>query len=243
LTNGVSPFGTLIRLPLRLIPKTAVFPILRGRARGMRWITGSSNHGCWLGTFEYEKSRLFERTVTAGQVVYDVGANAGYYALLGSCLVGPSGLVVAFEPSPENLTNLRRHVELNHLSNVTILPIAVGEHEGTCAFELGPTNAMGRLSTTGRFNVDVVDLDTFVAAGKAPPPDVIKMDIEGGELAALKGAAGVIDRVKPAIFLATHTTELQRYCVAFLRAHGYGIASVTGSPLDEPGEIVATPTI
>jgi FkbM family methyltransferase len=207
----------------------------------MRWITGSSNHGCWLGTFEYEKSRLFERTVKTEQIVYDVGANAGYYALLASRLVGPSGLVVAFEPSPENLTNLRRHVELNRLSNVIVLPIAIGEHEGTCAFELGPTNAMGRLSTTGHFNVDVVDLDTFVASGKAPPPDIIKMDIEGGELEALKGAAGVLDRVKPAIFLATHTAELQRDCVAFLRAHRYAVASVDGSSLDEPGEIVATP--
>jgi FkbM family methyltransferase len=231
----------LIRLPLRLIPKTTVLPILWGRARGMSWITGSSNHGCWIGTFEYEKRRLFERTVTTGQVVYDIGANAGLYSLLGSRLVGPSGLVVAFEPAPENLTNLRRHIQLNLLSNVTVVPVAVGEHQGTGGFERGPTNAMGRLSASGHFNVSIVDLDTFVSSGAAPPPDVIKMDIEGGELAALKGAAGVIDRVRPAIFLATHTTELQRDCVAFLCARGYAIASVTGSPLDECGEFVATP--
>lgn len=108
-----SVLGRVLRAPLRLIPPGTVLPVLQGRLRGARWIVGAGTHGCWLGSYEYGKRRLFERLVRPGQVVWDVGANAGFYTLLASRLVGSTGSVVAIEPLPRNLSYLRRHLELN----------------------------------------------------------------------------------------------------------------------------------
>src|SRR6267143_3626666 len=77
-----SPVGKLLRLPLRLLPKQAVVPVLQGELRGTRWIVGSSTHGCWLGTYEHENQRLFASLVLASGLVYDLGANVGFYTLL-----------------------------------------------------------------------------------------------------------------------------------------------------------------
>src|SRR5512139_3781902 len=89
-----SVVGKALRFPLRLIPDDATLPILQGRLRGKRWISGSCNHGCWLGSYEYHKRVLFERTITPGSVVFDLGAHVGFYTLLASVLVGHAGRVV-----------------------------------------------------------------------------------------------------------------------------------------------------
>jgi len=52
-------FGKILRFPLRFIPTKVVVPILQGTLKGKKWIVGSSNHGCWLGSYEYEKCILF----------------------------------------------------------------------------------------------------------------------------------------------------------------------------------------
>src|SRR5215475_14063057 len=100
--------GKLLRLPLRLLPKRMVVRIHRGRAKGLKWIVGSSTHGCWLGTYELEKHLALERYVKPGMVVYDVGAQAGFFTLIFSRLVD-GGQVIAFEPLPENLDHLLFH--------------------------------------------------------------------------------------------------------------------------------------
>jgi hypothetical protein len=91
--------GQLIRLPARLLPKSAVMHIQRGPARGMRWISGSATHGCWLGTYELPKQALVERLVRPGMTVYDIGAQAGFYTLVFSRLVGSAGLSLRSSPA------------------------------------------------------------------------------------------------------------------------------------------------
>ena len=115
-------FGVLIRLPFRMVPKSIVIPILTGNLKGTRWIVGASNHSCWLGIYEPEQRKLFSRLVKPSQICYDFGAHAGFYTLLASRLVGEKGRVLAFEPNTLNLAYLRRHLELNRISNV---PLAI----------------------------------------------------------------------------------------------------------------------
>src|SRR5689334_1113570 len=91
--------GRAARLPLRLIPSGARMPVLQGPLKGMRWTAGAHTHGCWLGSYELSKQQLFARTLKPGGVLYDIGANAGFYTLLGSRLLGPEGRVYAFEPN------------------------------------------------------------------------------------------------------------------------------------------------
>ncbi len=71
--NYQSFLGKLIRLPLRLIPKKMVMPILQGSLRGKKWIVGSGEHGYWLGSYEYQKRLAFEKTIKRNTVVYDIG--------------------------------------------------------------------------------------------------------------------------------------------------------------------------
>ena len=81
--------GRMLRLPFRLIPTNAQMRILQGHLRGKKWIAGSGNHGYWLGSYEYQKQRIFSEEIRPGDVVYDLGANVGFYSLLASFLVGP----------------------------------------------------------------------------------------------------------------------------------------------------------
>src|SRR5437016_8944308 len=115
--------GKILRLPLRLLPEDMVLPVIQGPLRGMRWISGSSTHGCWLGSYEYRKQRVFATMIKKGTMVWDIGANVGLYTLLAS---KKAGRVIAVEPLPENLSYLEKHIRLNGISNVEVVPAAAG---------------------------------------------------------------------------------------------------------------------
>jgi FkbM family methyltransferase len=177
--------------------------------------------------------------------VFDVGANAGFYTLAFSRLVGPGGHVWAFEPLEFNLRNLRQHVALNALSNVTIVPAAVAERSGIARFDAGANNSVGHLAAGGNLEVQTISLDQFCAEAEIDCPDMIKFDIEGGEGAAFDGARGVLGQCRTAILLALHGADKERKCLALLRATGYQLQYLDGSQVrDGPlqsDEIVAIP--
>lgn len=232
-----------MRLPLALIPASLPMPVLQGPLRGYRWIAGSSNHGCWLGSYEYAKQRLFAQMLRSGDVVFDVGANAGFYTLLAASRVRPNGTVVAFEPLADNVRFIQRHVHINRLNQVRVVQAAVGSTNGTARFQPHISRAMGRLSDSGSMQVDIVSIDTLCEAGTIPDPTLIKIDVEGAELGVLEGASRVLRRTKPTIFLATHGAEAHRTCCDFLRSAGYALRPVEASisSIDETDEILATP--
>jgi FkbM family methyltransferase len=239
----LSLFDKALRLPLRMIPSGTRMPILRGPLRGKRWIVGSSNHRCWLGTYEYSKVKVFSAMIKRGEVVYDLGANAGYYSLLASVLVGPDGQVISFEPLPRNLTLLRRHLDLNGVRNCAVMDVAVSSLDGTAKFDSGPNPHMGHLAgdSQNALSVRTVALDGLVASGQIRPPNVIKCDIEGGELDALRGAAGILSKYSPTIFLATHGPEVHQRCCALLKDLHYQLTPLNGLPLNLTTEVLATP--
>jgi len=69
--SNKSLLGKALRLPLRLLPSQMKMPIMRGRLKGKKWIVGASSHGCWLGTYEYDKQNLFAKMVTPGSLCQD----------------------------------------------------------------------------------------------------------------------------------------------------------------------------
>jgi FkbM family methyltransferase len=241
LTDYRSLFGRALRLPLCLLPKSARMPILQGPLRGKRWIVGSSNHGCWLGSYEYGKQAAFAASIRPGDVVYDIGAHVGFYSLLASVIVGPEGRVFSFEPFPENLAFLRKHLEMNLVMNCVVCDVAIGRSEGVAAFSPGPASTMGRLSQDANapLSVRTVSLDAFVFSSAMPPPNVIKCDIEGGEYDALLGASTLLAKYHPTIFLATHGSAVHSRCCELLQQFGYQLKSLDGRPLDESSEILA----
>jgi len=241
--SGISDkslLGKVLRFPLRLIPPQTVLPIMQGRLKGKKWIAGSGNHGCWLGSYEYAKRIVFERTVRENSVVFDVGAHVGFYTLLASVLVGPRGRVFAFEPFPANLVYLQEHLRLNRIENVTVVEAAVSDKCGTAFFDEGPSSSMGHISPNGRLQVETVAIDELVAKGELPLPDFLKMDIEGAEALALSGAKSVLAQSHPTMFVATHGSRIHQECCRLLHSLDYELEPIDGKSLESSSEILAT---
>lgn len=226
--------GQLVRLPLRLLPKSAVVRILQGELRGARWIVGSGTHGNWLGSYEREKQLVFSSMLRPGQVVFDIGANVGFYSLLAARKVGPTGLVVAIEPLPENLAYLRQHISLNRCHIIQVEALAISDSPGVAVFATSQNRFMGHLADQQEgLKVQVSSLDELVSSGRLPAPDVIKVDVEGEEFKLLQGAASVVERYHPVAFLATHSLELHEQCIGLFLEWGYQIR-----PIPETAELL-----
>jgi len=213
----------------------------------------------WLGTYEPELQAALRELVRPGMVAYDVGANIGYISLMLSRLVGESGQVFAFEALPDNVGRLRTNLDLNSVGGrVTVIPGAVVDQAGTVSFLVGPSGGMGKASgSAGRQDVaysqtiDVVglSLDEFVYGQGNPPPQLIKIDIEGGEVLALPGMARLLNDFHPLILMELHGPQAARVAWKLLQSAGYricqmkpGYPSVTSlDELDWKAYLVAFP--
>jgi FkbM family methyltransferase len=235
-----SLLGRILRAPLRLIPRDTVVPILQGPLRGKRWIVGSGISRLWLGSYEPEKMHLAASLLHQGDVAFDIGANAGIYTLLFSELVGPSGRVVAFEPSPANVGYLLEHQSLNVATNVLVVAAAVSRESGRAMFDLGTDSSTGRMSPHGALEIDTIRLDDFVAKENCRP-SLIKVDVEGAEVDVLEGASKTLRDLAPLLLIATHSAALKAACIELLEHHGYSVRELgTGGQSDE---LLATPVV
>jgi FkbM family methyltransferase len=210
-------WGKLLRIPLRAIPEGLSLPILQGALFGNWWVVGSSVPGCWLGYYERDKQKCFADAVGPGSVVIDIGANAGFYTLLAAVRSAPMGEVVAFEPLPRNVDYLNRHIRLNRLSNVRVVQAAVADFVGQARFAEHAHPEEGSLCDSGQLVVRVVSLDALYGAGEIVKPNIVKIDVEGAELAVLQGARLLLAEARPTIFLATHGAGVHQDCSALLR--------------------------
>jgi FkbM family methyltransferase len=230
------------RLLKEILPKDLIVPILQGRLRAKKWIIGSGNIEMALGSYEYEERILFEKMISRSSVVYDIGAHVGYYTLLASELIGETGKVFAFEPSPRNLKYLKTHIEINHCSNVIIIEAAVSNKSGTSFFSEGSDATTSHLSEEGNLKINVVSIDDLLIDNKILAPDYIKIDAEGAELLVLKGAETYLSNYDPKIFLETHSHKVPNVhtdCCNFLKSCGYTLKAITGSDLYNTRKILA----
>jgi hypothetical protein len=124
-----------------------------------------------------------------------------------------------------------------------VVESAVSDRDGSAAFTASEDRHTGHLSDRGSMGVRTVRLDTLIESGGISPPDVIKMDIEQGEVAALKGAMGVLKRYRPILFIATHGSEIRRECLHLLAGIGYTLESLDASPIEQADEFVAKPPL
>jgi len=232
--------GRLVRYPLKLIPAGVVVPIMSGPLRGKKWIMGAYIHRCWIGTYELPMQRLIAQEIAPGSVFYDIGANAGFYSLLASSKVG-NGEVFSFEPLPSNVVLLKRHLQINCVHNVQVLDMAISNKEGVAHFDSEGTRGAGRLHSAGSLTVHTSSLDSLLERGEISPPNAIKMDIEGAEADALRGAQRCFEQYRPKLFLATHGQQVHRQCVALLQSWNYQFRLVGKSQEQDRAEIYAYP--
>jgi FkbM family methyltransferase len=230
--------GKVVRFPFRLLPRGMTVPILQGPLRGKKWILGSQRHAFWLGGYEPQMQALMARELKKDRTFYDIGANVGFYTLLGAFCVAP-GTVFAFEPLPANVEFLKRHLAINQVQNVRIFQLAISDEIGTAKFRAESTGAMGQLDSSGSVDVNLSTIDTLLASREILPPDCIKMDIEGAEWKALIGARECFQRYEPMLFLATHGKEIHDRCRDLLRSWKYRVEIIT-KEADDRSEIFAT---
>lgn len=237
-----SVLGRLLRLPLAMLPRGTLVTVRKGPAKGLKWIVGSANHGCWLGTYELQKQSALLRFVRGGMTIYDIGAQAGFYTLFFSRLVGSAGQVYAFEPCPYEARHLIDHVRINRLSNVKIIQAAVYDRSGLNGFTTDRPQTENSVTSPDRTTlcVPALRLDDV----RLPPAALIKIDVEGAEAAVLAGAAHMLHVGRPVVFVALHGPEARRACKAALEQAGYAIHDLAGNQImgdPQTDEIYALP--
>jgi FkbM family methyltransferase len=175
-------------------------------------------------------------TPQPGDLVFDIGAHAGFTAIMFARMVGPSGRVVAFEPDASSLACLEKNIGDQRISNVTIVPKAIDAKTGTAFFNADGTMGAGLVEHsiyghTGQPTA-VETLSLPDACGQFGVPQFVKMDIEGAELAVIRSAAEFLKahRVHLA-FDSYHRLKDGRYTwmllEPMLRSLGYEVESST----------------
>ena len=200
------------------------------------------------GRYEPNEFSWLSRVLKPGMTFVDVGANLGLYTLFAARRVSESGRVIAIEPSSREMRALRKDVELNSLKNIYPLHVAVSDRAGEVELLIASPRHAGH-NTLGAFGYDtqlanrekvsIGRLDDVLESASVRRVDVMKMDIEGAELAALKGAAVTLERDHPTMLLELSDRALNPQnassaeVLALLANHGYemyGFDGTSGSP-------------
>lgn len=175
-----------------------------------------------VGRHEPEVQRAIEEHLGPGQTAFDVGAHVGYASLLMAGRVGPGGKVVAFEPDPDVLACLRGNLTRNLAAAGAVVAVerAVAAAAGGRPFVRRADTATGHLHEgPGALAVQVTTLDD--AAAEHGLPDLVKVDVEGGELAVLSGAPELLAAGRTTFVIEAHSAELERDCAGLLEAAGW----------------------
>lgn len=233
--------------------------IAAGAARGMRMALDlKAEKDYWLGTYEPDLQAAARALIRPGMVIYDVGANIGFISLMAAALSGESGRIFAFEALPKNVERLRTSIALNGLSDrVTAIHAAVAERSGKARFLAHASGAMGKTADSagrdedyeGEIIVPAIALDDFVYEQGNAAPQLVKMDIEGGEGPALRGMHRLLDEERPVLMIELHGQEAARLAWDCLTGHAYSIRQMAkGMPeipsfesLDWKAYVVALP--
>lgn len=218
----------------RLLPAGIEEVTIRGgRAAGLR-IAIEPRHEkyYWTGTYEEPVQEELVRLLAAGGTYWDVGAHAGFFTLLAARTVGARGHVHAFEPMSANRARLDATIRANGLANVTVHAEAVaGEpggarqllgHASTSMWSLVPDGAAaagdGRRSET----IACRTLDSLAA--EIGPPTVVKLDVEGAEVDALRGGERLLRERRPTLLLEFSSAAHHRAAMPLLA--GYRLRSL-----------------
>jgi FkbM family methyltransferase len=153
-----------------------------------------------------------------GMTMLDVGANIGYYTLLAAQCVGPSGRVVAFEPTPSVVSRIKENVQFNNFAHVSVFAGAVSDREGTCAFYVNSEQDASEGNSLIQAVVDdgatqivapQTTLDAEIERLQLKAVHLIKIDVEGNEVKVLRGAKRILTEYAPQLLIEVNPLTLE----------------------------------
>lgn len=177
---------------------------------------GISRSLLMFGERELDHKLILEKIVKPGMRILDIGANIGYYAIMERRMVGPSGRLVAVEPSPSNIELLKRNLALNGIDDVEVISGAVSDTSGMRSFSLSKMSNLNTFHPTDDVRVamsgEVIDVPTMTVseiAARTWAPDLMRMDVEGHEVEVINGMLPAIlaGTLRPMIIFETHLTR------------------------------------
>jgi protein O-GlcNAc transferase len=153
--------------------------------------------------FEYELA-FMRHVFEPGMTVADIGANYGMYTLAAARAVGPTGTVVAYEPTPDVASALTRSIHENGFTNIRLQQMALSDAPGQGAFSVTVDSELNRLGNTppahgSAVTVAVDTLDLQWRSLGLPPPDFVKIDVEGHGVQVFRGARGTLESADPLV--------------------------------------------
>ncbi len=205
----------------------------KGFAKGVQLrlnLLTESNY--WLGRHEVEVQEILKRLAKPGRIFYDLGAHLGVFSLAFAKSTGSQGEVFAFEPDPENALRVKEHINRNNFTDrvkpveaavwscpTAKIPFKQGAvrrtYGGVCTDGITPVLADGETVM-----VPAISLDSFIQEGH-PPPDILKIDVEGGECEVLKGGEKLFSASKPILICEVHYEGTARWITDWLVTKGY----------------------
>lgn len=199
----------------------------------------------WLGNYEPELMLAIQRFGREGMLAYDVGANIGYVSLALARHAGERGSVVAFEPLPANLARLRSNLERNREgARVTVVGAAVADRSGNSEFLVHPSGGMGKLAGVagrqaeyrGTVSVEQLKLDDWFSDQVGAKPDLVKIDVEGGEGLVLRGMQELLGTARPVLLVELHGQQAAEQALESLQRAGYRVLEMNRDyPVFKPG--------
>ena len=193
------------------------------------------------GVWDPILSDFIRSTLRPGDVFVDVGANAGYFALLAAQCVGASGRVLAIEPNPSVATQLLKNIQRSRLRNVITEEVACSDTLEPLVLYLHDDSNSGRASVSrGNANgveeveVQSTTFDRLVNKHNLQRIRLVKIDVEGAESLVLKGMVNTMQELQPLIVLELESELLRAFSssveavVKFLEGFNYSVTSLGG---------------
>lgn len=185
----------------------------------------------YFGTWEPALSHWIASRLCPGDVFVDVGANVGYFSLLGAQLVGDSGCVVAIEPAPQIFSLLEKNVRRNAAKNVRCAQIAVWDREERLKLFTKPAESAGqstvvpewatRCGLDFHYEVQGLPFDRILTPAESAAVRIIKIDVEGAEWQVLEGLVPLLNNFRPDLEIVVEVTHDSDRVLQTLRQQGF----------------------
>lgn len=182
------------------LPEEVIAETVDGREILLNPSDYAYKYSYFFGEYEPAITQQIRKHVKPGMTAFDLGANLGWYTTMIAELVGDSGFVHGFEPTPRTFSRLKQNIELNGLNQrVRINQLALGDSEGPVSMSLEDGMPDGHAAVSNEsdgYQVEQITLDRYLSEQKIESVDFLKVDIEGSELGMFKGAERLFNQEK-----------------------------------------------